>query len=175
MLTSTAIPTGYATTSMSRNQEAWHTPPIVSRPALPRCPGRSITRRCARCISHFRILPWWSPLAGPAGAQLGAVSLITRAASKRKPRQSTSDRLPVWQPMLPGERNTGSPRCPTRDLVLLYSSSRCPVPIEGGAQCACGAIITPSSREIHRIVTPDLRRLRSKVTINCEHMQRQTH
>ena len=85
------------------------------------------------------------PLAGPAGARLGAVSLITRAASKRKPRQSTSDRLPVWQPMLPGERNTGSPRCPTRDLVLLYSSSRCPVPIEGGAQCACGAIITASS------------------------------
>ena len=37
------------------------------------------------------------------------------------------------------------------------------------------AIITASGQEIHRIVTPDLRRLRSKVTINCEHMQRQTH
>ena len=52
VLTLTAIPTGYATTSMSRNQEAWHTPPMVSRAARPRCPGRPLTRRCARCISH---------------------------------------------------------------------------------------------------------------------------
>ena len=37
------------------------------------------------------------------------------------------------------------------------------------------AIITASSRVIHRIVTPNLRCLRSKVTIKCDHMQRQTH
>jgi hypothetical protein len=38
VLTLAAIPSGCATTSTSRDPEAWHTPPLASRPARPRCP-----------------------------------------------------------------------------------------------------------------------------------------
>ena len=42
-------------------------------------------------------------------ARLDVVSLIARAALKRKPRQRTSARLPVWKPVLPGELRSGGP------------------------------------------------------------------
>ena len=67
-----------------------------------------------------------------------------------------------------------APRRPTRDLVVVFiitlssaDRGRRPMRLWGNYDS--------KRQDIHRIVTPDLRRLRSIVSINCEHMQWQTH
>src|SRR6476646_9169939 len=98
---------------------------MVSRPA-----DAQGDRERSDAPDAFRIPHDDSPLPAPAGARLGAVSLITRAASKRKlVRGRVIDYL-LGSRCCPASGTPVAPRCPTRDLVLLYSSSRFPVPIE---------------------------------------------